>query len=257
MATMSAATHVENDKPPIDTNTLTRGEKKELIAADAISVNSTTFGTPDLSFAPAKSLHINAKGIPILGFAAPPAELVTRVHNFDGSVAYTSTRAKRSSGSCVLTDADGMTLISTKYFCGTKDPVLNRLDASEGIPKEIKTVSKWTSRSHEFLLPDGRTCAWTYRKEKGFGTNGAKGNALVLMLGEKRIAVLVRNDDTRTSGSNSYSAGNGGELVLGEDVGGNHGIDEALIVATILLMLKKEIDRRRTVQVAITASAGS
>ena len=34
-------------------------------------------------------------------------------------------------------------------------------------------------------------------------------------------------------------------------------LDEAVIVATCLMMLKKEIDRRRMIQLAIIAGAGS
>jgi hypothetical protein len=139
-------------------------------------------------------------------------------------------------------------LIATEYFFRpNKDPVLRRLDANEGT-QEIKTVWKWTSHNHKFLLPDGHTLAWTYKKEPGFGTRGAKGTALVLTLGERRITALVRNDDTRTPGSLNTIAGNGGELALGEDVGGKAGLGEDLVVATCLLMLKKEIDRRRAVQ---------
>lgn len=246
------------EKPPVDIDTLTVEEKKELVRADCISVlNSTTLGAPELSFTPTKSLHINAIGIPVLSLPATPRELLTKIHNLDGSLAYTSTRAKRSSENCVLTDADGKPLIGTEYFFGpSKDPFLDRLDVPEGSSQEIKTVSKWTSRNHKILLPNGRTCAWIYKKEKGFGTNGAKGTALIMTLGEKRIAVLVRNDKTRTPGSKSYSAGNGGELLLSEHLGSQDGINEDPVVATVLLMLMKEIDRRRTVQfIMITIAA--
>ncbi|CAO2652052.1 Nn.00g003350.m01.CDS01 [Neocucurbitaria sp. VM-36] len=259
MTTMSTTTLVENERPPIDINTITAEEKKELVTADAISVlSSTTLGASELSFTPVKSLHINAKGVPVLRLPVPPAELITTIHNVDGTLAYSSTRAKRSSGNCVLADAEGKALIGTEYFFGpSKDPKLIRLDVSEGIAEEIKTVSKWTSRNHRFLLPDGRTLAWSYKKEKGFGANGTKGTALVLTLDEKRIAVLIRNEETRTPGSKSCNAGNGGELLLGADIGGIDGINEDLVVATVLLMLKKEVDRRRTVQFMMIAGAAS
>ncbi|KAJ4375994.1 hypothetical protein N0V83_001274 [Neocucurbitaria cava] len=261
---MSGSTIAEDEKPPIDINTLTVEEKKDLVSADTISVlSSTTLDASSPTFTPVKSLHINAKGTPVLCLPVPPAELITAIHNPDGSLAYTSTRAKRSSGSCVLTDAEGTALIGTEYFFGPgKDPKLIRLDdVPEGTTaadsQEIKTASNWTSRNHRFLLPDGHTFAWSYKKEKGFGANGFKGTALVLTLGEKRVALLIRNDETRTPGSKSCSAGNGGELVLGSDVGGEVGIDEDLVVATVLLMLKKEVDRRRTVQFMMIASAVS
>ena len=245
----------EDEKPPIDIATLSSSEKRELVEADAISVlsSTTTLGISDLLFTPAKTLRIDAKGVAALRLPTPHADLETTIHNFDGSFAYASTREKKSSGNCILSDANGNALIATEYFFGpSKDPVLRRLDVGEGA-QEIKTVSKWTSRNHKFLLPDGRTLAWTYKKEPGFGSRGAKGTALVLTLGERRIAALVRNEDTRTPGSLATSAGNGGELVIGEDVGGKAGIGEDLVVATCLLMLKKEIDRRRTVQFMVIA----
>jgi hypothetical protein len=250
---------IEYEKPPTDIDVLTTEEKKELMTADSISItSSTTPGAAELAFAPAKSLYVNTKGIAALRLPTPPAELEITIHNPDGSLAYNSIRAKRSSGNCVLTDSDGKALIATEYFFGpSKDPVLHRLELDENIASNIRTVSKWTSRNHTFLLPDGRTCKWTYKKERGFGAKGTKGTALVLTLGDKRMAVLIRNDETRTSGSKSCSAGNGGELVLGKDVGGKDGIEEDLVVATCLLMLKKEIDRRRTVQFMLIASAVS
>jgi hypothetical protein len=158
----------------------------------------------------------------------------------------------------VLTNAEGHQLIGTTYFFGPgKPPVIERLDvgSSGGEENTIKTVSRWTSRSHKFMLPDGRSLEWTYKREKGFGVGGKKGNALVLTMHGKRLAELIRNEETRTPGSSSSSAGNGGELVLGEDVGGKDGVGEELIIATCLLMLKKEIDRRRTVQFILIASA--
>jgi hypothetical protein len=245
----------EDEKPPIDINEISTDEKRELFEADAVSVlsSTSTLGVSELLFLPAKSLRIEAKGIAALRLPMPPSELETNIHNIDGTFAYASTRTKKSSGNCVLTDADGKALIATEYFFGpSKDPILRRLDCGEEA-QDIKTVSRWTSRNHMFVLPDGRMLAWTYTKEHGFGAQGAKGTALVLTLNERRIAALVRNDHTRTPGSLAYSAGNGGELVLGEDIGGKDGINEDLVFASCLLMLKKEIDRRRTVQFMVIA----
>lgn len=242
---------------PIDISTLSEQEKKELIISDTVSIASdTTVGATDSAFTPFKSLHIHTKGIGIVSQAfVPPTELVTKINNPDGSLAYTSIRAKRSSGSCTLSDEKGKNVIGTEYFFGpNKDPVLKILDSENDKVYEIKTLSKWTSRNHKFLLPDGRTFEWRYKRSKRFGTNGSKGTALLLNAGEKCIAMLIRNDQTRTLGSTSCSAGNGGELLLCKDLDGRAGIAEDLIVATCLLMLKKEIDRRRSVQ-CITLAA--
>jgi hypothetical protein len=256
---MAMQTTTEIEGPAVDITMLSEQEKKELIIADTASINSsTTLGESEPSFTPAKSFHINTRGIPVLRLPLPPSELEISVHDRDGSTAYTSRRTKRSSGNCVLSDAEGKPLISTTYYFGpSKDPLLSRLDVPEGTTHVIRTTSRWTSRNHTFLLPDGRTLTWRYKKEAGFGTKGAKGTALVLEFDGIRIAALIRNDETRTMGSKSCSAGNGGELVLSELVNGKHGPTEELVIATCLLMLKKEIDRRRTVQFMMISSAVS
>jgi hypothetical protein len=237
---------------------LSEQEKKVFISSDSVSDNNNTIlGNSELTFTSVKSLYINTQGIGLLRLPLPPSKLEITVHNYDGTIAYRSTRAKRSSGNCVLTDADNTSLIKTTYCFGPcKDPVLS-FDVFHDTEHNIKTISKWTSRSHSFLLPDGRTFTWKYTKEKGFGTKGAKGTALILKLGDKRIAALIRNQDTRTPGSKPCSAGNGGELVLSEDANKKDGLSEELIVATCLLMLKKEIDRRRAVQFMIISGAVS
>lgn len=263
---MSTTTLTEKDvtEPVLDLKLVSEKEKQELIAAETASITSGTtvgassLGASSLSFHPTKSFHINTKGIPVLRLPLPPSELVITVHNFDGSVAYQSTRERRSSGNCVLTNSEGQQLISTTYFFGpNKDPSLKRLGFGDGEENTIKTVSRWTSRTHKFMLHDGRTFTWEYKKEKGFGGEGKKGVALILTMDGKRIAALIRNEETRTPGSKSCSAGNGGELVLGGEVGGKDAISEEVVVATCLLMLKKEIDRRRAVQATIIASAVS
>lgn len=239
------------DDPPVDLSRLTDQDKKDLIISDSVSITSaTTLGASDLPFTPAKSVLINTRGIAVIRLPTPPSQLETTIHDLDGSIVYKSTRAKRNSGSCVLADADGTERISTTYYFGPgKEPVLNRLD---GTSQDIKTMSKWTSRAQSFLLADSRTLTWSYKREKNFGANGTKGTALVLTLGEKRLAALIRNDEMRTPGSRSCSAGNGGELMLGEEV---DGVGEDLVVATCLLMLKKEVDRRRTMQMLVLAGA--
>ncbi|KAJ8117903.1 hypothetical protein OPT61_g1009 [Boeremia exigua] len=245
---MNSTTTFED--PPLDVSTLSEQDKNDLLISDTISISSeTTLDVSVARFTPAKTLLINAKGISVIRISSPHTERVTSITNTNGDLVYTSTRAKVSSGSCTLTDADENPLIGTQYFFGpSKDPVLQRLDVAEDAACEITTLSKWTSRNHKFLLPDGNMWEWQYRREKGFGAKGVKGTALVLSVEGTRVAVLVRNDETRTLGSKSCSAGNGGALLLGESVGEKNGIEEELVVATCLLMLKKEIDRRRCVQ---------
>jgi len=257
---MSTTTLVAKDVDPLpfDVKLLSDSEKKELIAADAVSITSdTTLGAASLSFTRARSLIINTRGSPLLRLPMPLSELEIPIYKPDNSIAYLSTRAKRSSGNCILTDAEGKEVVSTTYFFGPgKDPILHLLDDTHS-DNEVKSISRWTSHSQKFVLPDGRTFQWDYKREVGFGAKGKKKTALVLTVGEKRIAALIRNSETRSPGSKSCSAGHGGELVLSEEVDGKDGLSEEIVVATCLLMLKKEVDRRRVVQFMFIASVVS
>jgi len=71
----------------------------------------------------------------------------------------------------------------------------------------------------------------------------------------KILAQLIRGEGSRTEGTSRCTAGNGGQLILDQEAGSQ--INEALIVASCLTMLKKEIDRRRGVQTAVIVGAVS
>lgn len=106
---------------------------------------------------------------------------------------------------------------------------------------------------------------WRYasRKEKGKDVNcllilekigdGLDGNVVV--------ARLVRCEKTRTPGTKACFAGNGGRLEMclrREDCDGKEEVlDEATNVATCCVMLKKEIDRLRAVQIMCISAAGA
>lgn len=256
---MSATTLVpdESAEQTLDLKNISDKENQELVDADTVSITSgTTIGVAEADLKIIKILHISAKGIPFLRLPLPSSELQINVYNENRNVAYRSIRAIRSAGNSILTGANGRQLIATEYFFGpSRDPVLHLLDGEGGA--QVATVSKWTSRSQSFLLPDGRKFTWEYKKERGFGQEGNKRTALVMTLQGKRVAALIRNEETRTPGSNGCSAGNGGALLLGEDVATNHCVREDLVVASCLLMLKKEVDRRRAVQMLTLAAVVS
>jgi hypothetical protein len=67
----------------------------------------------------------------------------------------------------------------------------------------------------------------------------------------------VRGEGTRSLGSSGSSAGNGGRLEMCLDVleGEGNVVDEPTVVSTCLVMLKKEVDRRRALQVAMISVA--
>lgn len=256
---MSTTTSTAKDvhSASMDKDIFSSERKKEYLPDVASILSGTTVSPSDTGFPFVQSLYIHTIGMPSLGCGSPPSELKINVYNSDGSLAYVSTRHKRSSGNCTLSDGQGRQLISTTYFFGPgRDPVMRIFDAGEqkggayggADGQEMKTSSRWISRSHTFILPDGRTFTWEYKKGEGFGDDGKKGTALVMMLEGKRVAALIRNKNTRTPGSKKSSAANGGQLALGEDVGTS--VAEDLVVASCLLMLKKEVDRMRQAQIA-------
>ncbi|RYO86557.1 hypothetical protein DL766_003448 [Monosporascus sp. MC13-8B] len=91
----------------------------------------------------------------------------------------------------------------------------------------------------------------------GSGSSCKKRTAQARRANARRVAQLVRNSEFRSPGTSVRTAGNGGRLML--DLGG---FDEKLrervqwlVVATALVMLKKEVDRRKAAQIAILAGA--
>ncbi|KAK5551310.1 hypothetical protein LTR46_010671 [Exophiala xenobiotica] len=241
---------------------------KEYFQVDAkscSSVSSACFGEAVLSeqpnFQPITTFYVAAKGIGIVRFPIPSSELEISIYHNDRTLAYMSTRGKCSSGDAVLSHPKLGDLDSTTYFFGPgRDPVMKLLQGpyeAESDKNILKIQGKWTSHSVAFWSPEGRLFQWGYccRKEANMG----KVKLMVLRLKEpstmedgregRVLAQLIRSDETRTQGSSKSSAGNGGQLMLDEHA--TEYLDEALIVATCLVMLKKEIDRRRFAQFAV------
>lgn len=230
------------------------------------STLSTLIESPS-SFCPSRILTINAQGIRAFRLPLPSRQTEIFIYNPDGTEAYISTRDKLCSGNATLSHPKRGGLIRTEYFFGpNRDPVVYRLQPSSDIPEEVIVAGKWTSRTMRFGMPGGKQFEWEYAKEKR--VDGQKVNLIVFRAVEEekgksketpahRIAQLVRGEDSRTPGTSRSSAGNGGELQIDEAALQSLELDEAVIVATCLMMLKKEIDRRRMIQLAIIAGAGS
>ncbi|KAJ5780099.1 hypothetical protein N7457_005259 [Penicillium paradoxum] len=250
------------------TTTFLQAKDKE-IHSSALSVRSTstscTLIDSPSSFCPSRILTVNAQGIGAFRLPLPPRQTEIFVYNPDGTEAYVSKRDKRCSGNAVLSHPKRGSLIRTEYFFGpSRDPVMHLLQTSSNPPEEVTVAGKWTSRTMRFAMPTGKQFEWGYAKEKR--ADGQKINLIIFRAadeaGEKskdrkdrRIAQLVRGQDTRTPGTSRCTAGNGGELQINEAVAQALEIDETIIVATCLMMLKKEIDRRRMAQFAVIAGA--
>ncbi len=74
----------------------------------------------------------------------------------------------------------------------------------------------------------------------------------------ERVAQLVRGEQMRTAGTKKASAGNGGRLMMDLQGGQEKGevVSEVVVVVTVLVMLKKEIDRLRMIQIAAMSGGG-
>ncbi|KAJ5618379.1 hypothetical protein N7528_007022 [Penicillium herquei] len=252
------------------TTTTTQLDSKKVHTSLSASSSSTLCTLQDSdSFYPSRILNIDARGIRAFRLPLPPSQTEISITNVDGSTSYVSTRARRWSGNSVLSHSKRGNLIRTDYFFGpNRDPVLCLLQTSSVLAEQVKITGKWTSRSARFSMSTGTTYEWSYAKEKS--AEGKKSNLIVLraLSGSdseekekdsrdgRRVAQLVRSADTRTPGTSKCAAGNGGELQIDDSALQALQLDECVVVATCLVMLKREIDRRRVIQTAVIGGAG-
>jgi hypothetical protein len=219
-----------------------------------------------------------------------------------GGVTYESIRPTRGSGNCVLYRRDGgqggSAVCATTYRFGPNRPPIIQLLADGYVPgsDDDNNGSNNSSKNPEGFEVHGKgiatravsirtsmgTFQWRYAsraERKAFqGPYQEVPNSLLVMdrvhsvalagnrkSSEERlrtVAVLVRGESTRTRGTGSSSAGNGGRLMVdlrdyaAADAKGEAAQMEAFVVASCLVMLKREVDRRR-LQQAMMISAGA
>ncbi|OAF57047.1 hypothetical protein VC83_06023 [Pseudogymnoascus destructans] len=124
------------------------------------------------------------------------------------------------------------------------------------------SMPKWTARTISFSW-GGRRYQWRYggsSERRGVEGDRGKGCHSLLLLerveGEGKegirttVARFVRGEETRTPGTKKSCSRNGGRLEMALDRAGGEdmfagGIGEEVVVVTVLVMLKKEVDRRR------------
>jgi hypothetical protein len=239
-------------------------DSKELKAHASLSSTSSDTLCLDTdstsSFHPNRTLKVNALGIRAVRLPFPSSQTEILVMNLDGSEAYVSTRSKRCSGNSILSSPKTGSLIQTDYFFGPTPTVLRILQSPGVISQEVKVIGRWASRSTSFISPKGIEFKWEYAKVKD---KGERVNLLALQMINKddekesrRIAQLSRGRETRTPGTSACRAGNGGELQIDDGALDDSELTEPIVVATCLVMLKREIDRRRMIQCAMLAGAG-
>jgi hypothetical protein len=228
------------------------------------------------TFRPGRSLHIDARGIgPFrMPIPIPVPDSQMEISIFDRTnedrLAYVSSRSKLHSGDAILLDAlTGKELVATKYFFGPgKDPILHitaggtcEKNMSPVSDYKIQLSSKWTSRTMSFTMPASYKTTesryqWAYGSRRDLDT-GRKISLITLCQKSendtdpsgKIIAEFVRSTATRSTSSSRATAGNGDLLVIGRDAG--EYMAEEVVVATCLVMLKRETDRRRVFHLAV------
>lgn len=275
-----------------DIRNLTTGDKKELL--DATSEISAEDDQPAPSYTstyhPSKSFLINSRGIALLRLPLPSSELEIPIYTSSGTLAYTSTREKKRSGNAILSAPDRGDLVASSYRFGPgRNPTMTLLQEPTG-SNEILVSGKWTSRAQTFTYAAVPiNFEWRYTREvvdkpsastepadepsadsaeapkdKSKDKSKPKKRSLVVLEVEgkkkgdvRRVAQLLRDEETRPAGTHSSTAGNGGELGIDDLAAKGLGIPEELIIASCVMMLKKEIDRRRALQFAMISGGAS
>ena len=233
---------------------------------------------PNLIPNTSKILTIQATGTSSC-WALPTPSNELEICIFDGTNTtteplYVSTRASRRSGNAVLHHSQRGELLATNYKFGPfREPVIRYLSATGDIklgpddeqgPLAVKTKSHMLTYRVDLTMAEHENKSFNWRYVRTPTPEGKKTRVLALTTETSGsssgkdgtvIAVLLRTDSTRTPGTSKWCAGNGGQLILGSEAATH--MDESLIVASCIMMLKKEIDRQRGAQSAAIAGAGS
>lgn len=235
------------------------------------SISSNDFG----GFVPTATLQVQAIGYDVnQALTGRTLENISVFQPGSSDAEYVSFRLKKNSNSCALVRvSDQATLISTIYRIGPwRHPRMRMLNSHPNISiedaikddnacgEQIEVKSRsMMSRAQDFDTSLGKF-EWRY----GTNEEQAACNADNLLVMERidhvslpgggqsksgaRVAQLIRNDQYRTPGTKKYSGGNGGRLFIdlrmwNEDKHTSPQRVEAFIVASCILMLKREADR--------------
>ncbi|KAB5582767.1 hypothetical protein GE09DRAFT_282115 [Coniochaeta sp. 2T2.1] len=248
------------------------------------------------TFTPTINLQIQTPGKPWLSLPLPPKPVPIPIFDIspnDNSLSleprYMSIRPDRGSGSSYLVSGSGESptkLSTTTYRFGPGKPPCVSLFLPSSLRQDDdgEEAEAWDtfpiistsllSRAQRLQRTRLGTFEWRYAsrsERKEFKANSVlvlEKIVRVAVAGGKdeeirrTVAMLVRNEETRTPGSSASTAGNGGRLMIDLDVWDEGEKVEremavVLVVTTALVMLKKEVDRRRAAQIAIMASAAS
>lgn len=227
-----------------------------------------------------KALQVEARGHPLVAFPSYPRQVPIAIYNVDSSsgavthLAYQSIRPVRRSGNSLLIragDSEDDPVCRTTYQFGPGRPPKMELAGVAAHGEAFEVVNKGLTTRAQVLRTHLGTFQWRYAGREERRAAGAN-NLLVLdrivtvaleggKQEERRIPVarLVRSEELRSEGTKATTAGNGGRLMMDlrewEGAKGEAEQMEVLVVASCLVMLKKEVDRRRMHQMIAISCA--
>ncbi|EXU99810.1 hypothetical protein X797_006939 [Metarhizium robertsii] len=244
---------------------------------EAVSSQPLSAAAAAAGLRPTHTYQVESEGHPLLALplAPRPSPIGVFAVQPDGSLgplAYQSLRHARCSGDSVLVRADDplalAPLCSTTYRFGPGRPPRIQLqgELARGRGEAFEVAGEGVcTRAHSVRTHLG-TLRWRYagrRETRAAGASSLLVLERVTGVGaaerRTRVAQLVRSEALRTPGTSGATAGNGGRLLmdLGEWVGGKTEARaaEVLVLSSCLVMLKKEVDRRRAAQFMVLAGA--
>jgi hypothetical protein len=231
-------------------------DNEPLSRTSSQSAASTTKASSPLAntFHPTKSLFVHVRGIPILRIPGPSHDTSIKITSTTSKIPiYTSERPSRWSATTSLLASSGETLgkitgdrFSNMFLRVIELHLLGKDRETEVVKIKRKGIM---TRACVFTYHE-----WEYEWRYGHTNEGAKMNSHTLLVlerskdggGEKEVAARLVRDHAadEEGGTKATDAGRGGRLELGI-VEKEGRIVEVLVVMSCLVMLKKEIDRRR------------
>jgi len=245
------------DLPPAEYENESQEPLSRTTSQSARSTHSTT---PVVTSSNAtKSLYIHAHGIPIIRIPGSSAdiEIPITTSSLSPTHIYKSIRPHRWASSFVLHDHEGKTVAKVDGAKVDGDRFSNFPLCTIGISlfgdkgegeEEVKLKRKALMTRSCVFEHRGEEFEWRYGKQD----EGARMNGHTFLVPEKRrlgggmkerVAQLVRDEEVdREMRIKKTEAERGGRL---DFVGACGGREEVLVVMSCLIMLNKEIDRRR------------
>lgn len=247
----------------------------EIVVEAGSSSSSATFHTT-LQF------QVENQGIRLIALLNPPRPCPIPIYAIGpsgdiGEQIYESIRATRRSGDASLfcSGNSESAVTTTTYRFGPNSPPrisLISMNGNEKVP-EFEVISKGCMTRTVSICTHLGTFRWRYARRIERHEVGADNLVVMEQVTKvalengkteeraRRVAQLVRNEEFRSQGSRRTAAGNGGRLMmdLRQWIDSKNEIQqmEVLIITSCIVMLKKEIDRRRIRQAMAMAGAGS